>query len=143
MQHLRPDVDGLVVDGEGTEERLLDGPLAAVVVDDELVVLEELRQLVVADELAPVPATPSLGATCCPLLLRQERRPRGGLGRSNNTRVITLDGGRLLQRHRGSHSRELTVVLCHLLVGEWRRCVLHACAGFLGLNRPPHTGVCV
>ena len=51
-QNLRPDVDRLVVEGEGAEDRLLDGPFAAVVIEDEFVVLQEGRERVVADELA-------------------------------------------------------------------------------------------
>ena len=53
-QNLRPDVDRLVVEGEGAEDRLLDGPFAAVVIEDEFVVLQEGPERVVADELVPM-----------------------------------------------------------------------------------------
>lgn len=49
---LRPNVEGLVVDGEDAEDGLLHRPLAPVVAVDELVVLEPLRQRLVPDELA-------------------------------------------------------------------------------------------
>uniref|UniRef100_A0A0A9FL28 Uncharacterized protein n=1 Tax=Arundo donax TaxID=35708 RepID=A0A0A9FL28_ARUDO len=45
---MRPDVDGLVVPREEAEDGIEDGPLGAVVVEDELVLLHVLRQLVVA-----------------------------------------------------------------------------------------------
>jgi hypothetical protein len=56
--YLRPDVDGLVVPGEDTEDGIEDGPLGAVVVEDERVLLHVVRQLVVADQgvLLPLPA---------------------------------------------------------------------------------------
>lgn len=49
---LRPDVEGLIVDGEDAEDGLLHRPLAPVVAVDELIVLEPLRQRLVADQLA-------------------------------------------------------------------------------------------
>ena len=39
----RPDVDGLVVPGEEAEDGIEDGPLGAVVVEDELVLLHVVR----------------------------------------------------------------------------------------------------
>ncbi|RWW70601.1 hypothetical protein BHE74_00021703 [Ensete ventricosum] len=48
--YLRPHVERLVVPGEGAEEGVADRPLGAVVVQDELVVLEVIRQLVVPHE---------------------------------------------------------------------------------------------
>lgn len=52
---MRPDVDGLVVPGEEAEEGIEDGPLGAVVVEDELVLLHVVRQLVVAHQPALLP----------------------------------------------------------------------------------------
>ena len=37
---LRPDVEGLIVDGEDTEYSLFQGPFCSVVVQNELIVLE-------------------------------------------------------------------------------------------------------
>ena len=51
MRDLRPNIEGLVVDGEDAEDGLLHRPLAPVVAMDELVVLEPLRQCFVPDEL--------------------------------------------------------------------------------------------
>ena len=45
---LRPDVEGLVVDGEDAEDGLLHRPLAPIVAMDELVVLEPFGQLLIA-----------------------------------------------------------------------------------------------
>jgi hypothetical protein len=53
--HARPDVERLVVPGEGAEERVADGPLGAVVPADVLVVLEVLRQLLVPHQARPRP----------------------------------------------------------------------------------------
>uniref|UniRef100_A0A0A9I3J9 Uncharacterized protein n=1 Tax=Arundo donax TaxID=35708 RepID=A0A0A9I3J9_ARUDO len=52
---MRPNVEGLVVDGEDAEDGLLHRPLAPVIAMDELVVLEPVGQLVVPDELALLP----------------------------------------------------------------------------------------
>ena len=59
---LRPNVEGLVVDGEDAEDGLLHRPLAPVVAMDELVVLEPVRQYLVPDEL-------TLALLLLPLLL--------------------------------------------------------------------------
>ena len=48
---LRPNVEGLVVDGEDAEDGLLHRPLAPVVAMDELVVLEPVGKCLVPDEL--------------------------------------------------------------------------------------------
>lgn len=62
----RPDVDGLVVPGEEAEDGIEDGPLGAVVVEDELVLLHVVRQLVVAHQLVLL-ALPAFSPSLLPL----------------------------------------------------------------------------
>lgn len=50
IEGVRPNVERLVVPVEGAEESVPDRPLRPVMVEDELVVLEIIRQLVVAQE---------------------------------------------------------------------------------------------
>jgi hypothetical protein len=79
------------VPGEGAEERVADGPLGAVVAADELVVLEELRQLLVPDQPRPPPR-------------RRLRRARARHGRRR--RVLPRAAARAavpLRRGRRSH----------------------------------------
>lgn len=49
--NLRPDIQGLVVDGEDAEEDVFEGPFGTVVAQDVLVVSEVSRQSVVLHEL--------------------------------------------------------------------------------------------
>lgn len=92
LKSIRPDVDGLVVPGEEAEEGIEDGPLGAVVVEDELVLLHVVRQLVVAHQPALLPLL--LPLLLLPLLLapsslRRRRRRR----RSKLIMVGALHGG--------------------------------------------------
>jgi len=48
---LRPDVEGLIVDGEYTEDSLFQGPFCSIVVQNELVVLEITRERLVVYKL--------------------------------------------------------------------------------------------
>ena len=49
--YLRPNVEGLVVNGEDAEDGLLHGPFRSVVTQDELIVLQEIRQAIVVHQL--------------------------------------------------------------------------------------------
>lgn len=72
IEGVRPNVERLVVPGEGAEESIPDRPLRPVVVEDELVVLEIIRQLVVAQE--PEATT---GVSPADLLSPSNSRPSG------------------------------------------------------------------
>nr|ACR36011.1 unknown [Zea mays] len=103
-EQVRPDVDGLVVPGEEAEHGVEDGPLGAVVVEDELVLLHVLGQLVVAHQrvllppafllsLPRLPPPPPLAPSSFLLHGRRRRRRCFLVG------VGTHCGGDLLTRH--------------------------------------------
>lgn len=87
---LRPNIEGLVVDGEDAEDGLLHRPLAAVIAMNELVVLEPLRQCFIPDELTLALLLLLIGSAIASYAGSCRRRSHGPCSSSKLTRMQGL-----------------------------------------------------
>ena len=91
---VRPDVEGLVVPGDGAAQRVADGPLAAVVPPDELVVLQIVRQLLEPHQPRQPPPPPRPPSSPAPrTTTTTTTAPRPPPPRRRRPRSTTLRGG--------------------------------------------------
>ena len=111
--YVRPDVEGLVVDGEGGEQHLRERPLAAVVPQDVLVVPQVPRQRPVLHQpvplLLPLPPLPVLPRGR--LRLPQPSRPSIAKGREDESRAEPGRGYATLLEYSPGWAREDTPVV--------------------------------